>query len=526
MPEYRFVVQSGRKLSHREQQISSSQTKAHAARVAHQRRVVRVQEASALTVAKRICVTEYQDEGREQDSRLQDQHESTSLMLYKGNSDPFGAAVATEVTPRINQILTFLQDTYIPNTYPGSPSWVRSFTCGRFFKDQARLMLSEAPAFCETLPYLTMLASNSGSQALEREAMSTQLQIIQKTRQAVSSNSEANQQHLLLFTKSLFGAAMIEQDMRAASSHARVLSHLLQRHLDAGTWRSLPVDLVTNCLFFILNHSQMMLRKSVLEIDTWADLYIQHAARPVVEYLAPLHSWFDNRLDPCLSNSHLRQDYRAMYETVWLWSQETRPSPAISQDALNQYCGLQHNVVSIRLVNHFVHFTDQLSRATSLGMPPRREAHLVCQAILALSLLAFLATFVGNPKMGTRYIWRKHGMFLTRLQLLLMSRLRDGGLLLGEGEFGFEYRHALLWAYWAGATWEHREREADTNPVHGWFNTRFAKQCQVMGLKSWEQVETVLNGFALARLAQPPGSTWVGVLLVETWPSKDSNRFN
>jgi hypothetical protein len=436
------------------------------------------------------------------------------LSNYQGSSDPFNATLAVRVDPRVHQTLMFIQEVFIPTAFAAaSHSWVRDFTCESYFKGSATSILNDPQTLGEILPYLTMIAKRTQCRYYQRQALTTHLRIVQKAR-ATLSDAFPDQYHLLHFTKSLFSSAISQRDIDAARCHGYVLGHLLARQLDLIGSSSLADGFVINLLFYTLQLSHITLERSIIDLD-WVDRFLQHAARPVIDILEPLHDSVEGILDPCISNRRLRDSYRTMYNTFQLWYHEHQPSPEITRHMLASYCLIQHNANQIRLINHFAYFREELNNAQK--MSASRVSYLVSQALLSINLAAFLATFVANPKIGTRYIWDKHIELLSQLRWLLNHRWR-GGLVLHEQEFRV-YENLLLWVYWVGATWEHREALSPR-----YFSSRFRNACRTMNLRSWSQVESVLNRFAMAALALPPPEDWVEIELMVAWANHDRDE--
>jgi hypothetical protein len=438
------------------------------------------------------------------------------LSNYEGNSDPFNATLAVKVTPRVHQTLVWIQNEFIPSNFAGgaaaSRSWIRDYTCDSYFKGQATSILNEPSFLGDILPYLTMIAM-SKSQVYEQEALTIQLKVVQKAKEAFSDHS-ANHSDLLLFIKALLASAIIQQDIDAAKSHATIFGHFLSRQIDLIGSESLVGGFVASSLFYLLQLSNMTLQKSIINVD-WVDQFVLHAARPVIDYLQPRHEEFEGRLDPCISNRRLRESYQIIYHVYWLWYSQNQPSQSITHKMLAGYCLIQHNVSQIRLVNHFVYFREELDDAQN--MSSSRVSYLISQALLALSLLTYLATFGANPRIGKRYVWDKHLLFLSQLRWLLAYRWR-GGLVLAEEEFQV-YRNVLLWVYWAGATWEYKE---SLSPRY--FSSRFRNTCRNMNLRSWSQVEAILDRFAMITLAMPPPENWVDIELELAWANHDGDE--
>lgn len=499
MADFTFIVYDGQKLSRREQELRLSRAKSHVAKTCQRRRRMS-EEREALLKQRQKPLAPKQAPG------LQSTQQKQAPPLYKGNSDPFDATLALKVTPRIHQTIVFLQHGFLPTTFPAgsNPGWARGVIGKEHLLERIKSLLSQPAGLTEILPYTTMLSTSCGG--LQQEVLSIQLQIIQGIKEAILDLT-ANLDSLLLLTKSLFSAALIQHDMDAATTHGSALGSLLLYKIELAGCSSLQFNFVMHTLYYVQELAHITLFRPVIDVGSWVDQYIRHISGPVVQYLEPLHNHFEDLLDPCISDSRLRQLYRNLYETVWLWRRETQPAQEITQHMLGAYCILQHNVNAIRLVSCFANLRDELDTTASCTVvSPTEEAHLVCQAILALSLLAYLATFVSSSVVGSRYIWKKHAMFLAQLKELITTKVK--GESFEEGENGADRRNALLCAYWIGATWELKEGNGCA-----WFYERFFKLCASMELRSWSHVESILDNFMLAKLALPHGSTWVDPIL-------------
>lgn len=499
MEDFTFIVYDGQKLSRREQELRLSRAKSHIAKTCQRRRRMSEERGALLKQRQKPLAPK-------RSSDLQDMQRKPAPTLYKGNSDPFDSTAALQVTPRIHQTIVFLQHGFLPTNFPAgkNPGWARGLIGKAHLLERIRSLLSQPAGLTEILPYTTMLATSCGG--LQQDVLSFQLQVIRGIKEAILDLT-ANLDSVLLFTKALFSAALIQHDMDAARIHGSALGFLLSYKVELTGCFSLNFNFVMHTLYYVQELAHISLSRPIIDVSSWAEQYVRHISGPVVQYLEPLHHDFESLLDPCISDDGLRQSYRSLYETVWLWRHETQPAPEITQYMLGAYCIIQHNIDAIRLANYFANFRDELDGAASdAAITSTEEAYLVCQAVLALCLLAYLATFVSSSVVGSRYIWKKHMVFLSQLKGLLTTKLN--GQSFEEGEFGTEYRNAFLCAYWIGATWELKEGRGSA-----WFYERFFKLCERMNLRSWCQVESVLDNFMLAKTALPTGSAWVEPIL-------------
>jgi hypothetical protein len=77
----------------------------------------------------------------------------------------------------------------------------------------------------------------------------------------------------------------------------------------------------------------------------------------------------------------------------------------------------------------------------------------------------------------------------------------------------------LLFALWVGATWEHNDASATADVPSWWFRERFVRTAHGSGLRDWNMVRAVIDGFVPNRFAKPRGETWVDEALdkAATW---------
>jgi hypothetical protein len=517
MPDLVFLVHNKRNFDPRERRLALSEARSHAARVAHTRRSAddvtvptrkKKKTNSLPTTPHTVCAHGDTTES----GPLPPEAPEPSLVLYKGNSDPFTASSGITASPRINQILSFLRDCYIPTTFPEEPPWIRNTRGSHFFDDQARLILVSSPDRCDILPYLTILAQQAGGGDLQHEAIATQLQVIRRAQQAMTDGTSDD--NFLLLVKSLFMSAMAEHSMVTARSHGMVLANLLQRRVEDVGWSQANIDLFTNCLFSVLMLSHMTLQKSVWDVGEQTDKLLKDTVQPVLDYLKPLHRDLDDRLEPCVTDIRLRRCFNVLNGALWLWEQKPETIPKIPPETIARYLSLQFNIASIRLIDLFVCFEGHLNEKDP-KLSPDEQAKRLSQGLLGISLSAFLATFVANPKIGHRYIWQKHTGFLSKMRSLLTYRL-DDGTVFEQSPHRTKYATALLLAYWVGATWEHAQASPTEDLLHAWYTYRFVSACRVLKLGSWKAVEDVLVRFTTVSYASPSGSSWVDGLLRST----------
>lgn len=138
--ELAFVIDSGNVSSNREPELRLAKARSHAATVSHHRRRM-TNQASATTGTRQSIqkpVSTSSTRKQTADRKTRRYHVAArppiatskscgvggcrSLCSFGGNSDPFAATALGQVSARINQCLRFLEESWLPTTYAGTPS--------------------------------------------------------------------------------------------------------------------------------------------------------------------------------------------------------------------------------------------------------------------------------------------------------------------------------------------------------------------------------------------------------------------
>jgi hypothetical protein len=218
---------------------------------------------------------------------------------------------------------------------------------------------------------------------------------------------------------------------------------------------------------------------------------------------------FEKGLDPTLREGGvLRTICRNIRVCLWLWRSNGPLSEELGGLSMSYYVLWWYSLSLAQLHNHHLEARETLRRGRGDdAYNGLLEDHV--EAILAMSLMLYLSTFAGNPRIGGVDVWPKVDMFLQYLQ----TYLEDFSLALSrQGKTPADlgpWQSAILYAYWVGATWEYGRVTVQAELLTKWFTTGFVDTARMMGLNNWSGVRRVVDGFSDSSFAKPYGKTWV-----------------
>ncbi|KPI37329.1 uncharacterized protein AB675_10281 [Cyphellophora attinorum] len=457
-------------------------------------------------------------------------HSQTPLPLvaWKGNSDPFSSTTVA-VTPRMHQAFEFLRDGLIPSTHFNAGSkqqpWSRRFLASRTMRKHIESMSDEWAALGEMLPLTAAISRLSGSHELQTETAKSKMKIIRRLQTDMSGlNNSAIRDQLISLTRTLFAAATFENNFPEARLHGLALRRLLEQKSAIEGIESIEISLIWSSLYYDAQISHCTVQLSIFDVDVWAPLALRVAARPVFEYLEPLRESVAHSLDPSLRYCPILKDVCIeIYQVVWLWGRAEPLSSQIDGPMMNVYLTMSHNLFQLKLSNHFVRLREALDDGSDMGST-QLDRHL--EAAMTLSMIAYLALFTGNPRIAGQYMWPRVRLFTS----LLHHHLTKATERVASSESSSSSRtlplvqdqpqNMLLFALWVGATWEQNDALATADVPSWWFRERFVRTAQASGLKNWNMIRAVVDGFVPNRFAKPRGESWLMRPLRQRWFGK------
>lgn len=507
-------------------ELEQSKARSHAAKISHQR--------------KKKC----SDQGHRGRANEHGSSDSTSPrtsselvlapppVIFKGNSDPFRTSLI-EVTPRVIQAFQFLRDALVPSTHFNTSgtggSWARRFLPDQTVRKHMESMNDEWLALAEMLPLSAALTRLSGSRELATQTLQLKRKAIRRVHSKLDSlhHDVATPDHVIRLTRTLFATATFENNMAEARMHGVALKELLYRKTKREGLEAIDVNLMWSTLYYDAQIAHTTMSTSIFDVNDWATTRLRQATEPLSQLLEPLHILVARDLDSVLKYSPTLLDTCIdIYEVTWLWQQCESLGPDIDGPMMNLYATTRHNIFQIRLSNHHarlrarIALSDVAASSSSGGANatnphcPQATLEPHTEAAMTLALIAYLASFVGNSRIGGQYMWPRITLFMAQLHHHL-TMAHDALEYNSNTGTSSSSDRLLLFAYWVGASWEHNEEftPSSSGVPRFWFTRGFTDVVRGMRLKSWRDIKPLLDRFVPTELARPNGSSWVDVAL-------------
>ncbi|RVX66974.1 hypothetical protein B0A52_09188 [Exophiala mesophila] len=553
--ELRFVPERST-ISKREQELEIARQRSHAAKVSHQKRRLK-QQASFADYSK---IVYYAPETRtykvlvENDSPDQDDPGSsintagpaeTQLQLLQQvdetarsisdiipgrHSDPFNAQ-GVPISPRINQLLTFVRDIYLPGLYvtsftkrsgaatPPVTTYAegfnlsghrRAFTIWTSMKEE---LTDQGRALAWLSSYAPVMARYSSPQ-VRRELllMATDMKLksmsILKKKIGSLSNTLPPDIALLAQIVSLFRASCKERDLNSAKVHAEIIRCLIDRiHQGSHQIRTLFITLLSNDTEVALSN----MSHTFFEYERWVEAQFQKFwwnqgifnLPPVPLQHLDLHPSI--RVLPSRS-ACIRLRRYLMIRRMKMNLKD--PEDVARSDVIFAWVSNYSMYDLGLLMNVYVNLLEGRGYDQSLVIRSA-EASVALTALYCYRWGIHQATIYGGD--------HRDGMHLTiinRLQNVLQTTLE-----LANPQDLLHYQETILWMLFYGARYEYRVNRKNANKTTAtsqhWFGHKFAQQVHVLGLPTWEDVRQIMRRFVFFEFLEWDVDLWFEETLQE-----------
>jgi hypothetical protein len=432
---------------------------------------------------------------KEKKSRLP----ASSPSLLKGNSDPF-SVFAIEITPQVNELLTFYRDLFIPSVYRTGPQgWKTSKSANAEWRRRMDGLQDKGGALTFLARHAQIASVATRNSKLGLEAMSFTAKSTSVLRTRLEGNVALDSTvywHISL----LWGIEILMRNFKGAIVHGKMLRSLLEKQSRDG-----EVDL--NMLRAVLYNDShllcMTMQPSVFDYDTWIpDLY-KGVRQLAAEKLPSLREPPREELDASIEGEFLQNVFSERRRHTRIWGLHPDLSATIGTE-VDVWLAVKCHIDVGQLVKHTVQCMDEADSS-----PPSRAGYLYAQSYLSLALLYWIRLI----KAGFMMVC---GVETHDSQRTLLSKLREALYRAEVFEDGVDrliYRNAKLYALFTGAQAERTLRPERRTEDYGWFNNELLALSKDMGLSEWTSARDILQGFLYVDHMQPQGSEWWGTTL-------------
>lgn len=537
--------------------IIKSRAKAHAARTAHQRALARQTKVRS------------QSPKSEEDHDQVEQTAPGLLLVWKGNSDPFGSQVI-EITPRFSQVVDFLTNVWVPATHarlpaPFPPS-VRNFFCTVEMLDPVNSSRDQALTISALLPSASALATLTGSPELEQQRTRLKLLIIKSLRSRLdqSAADPLGETELVVFpsrggpksksasaaptnldqlithslpspqpddtvialTQSLFISSVNESNSAEAEAHGRMLQWLMRCKTDREGYHAIQPDVLCQAIGYDIVRSQLSGTPSVFDTKTWVPACQAAYKLAILDTFQTFRRQVLDKLDPCLRGTPLQSIFLGTHQCFRLWSKVGEPKATLQTDQIWAYVTLTNAALQLQATNYSL-VVESIIRQPNFatGTAASVQAYWRIQACLAFGVLLWQLTNITDLNIGGRSYWPR-GIIIAGAMRRHIQDYLDGFASV-EGWVNVHHKNVLLFAYWMGASWRRKATRREASVEDCFFHHGLRTMALQYHLVCSEDVRAIVELFLPSIHMRPRDWKWLDTFLLQdqTKPSRLEHQF-
>ncbi|KAJ9605981.1 hypothetical protein H2200_009830 [Cladophialophora chaetospira] len=414
---------------------------------------------------------------------------SPSTILRRGQSDPFNT-LAVEVTPEVNEIVSFFRDTMILAFYETRWETSKAAIVSMHWQSIVQALHDRGSALGwlgRNGQILSIVSKNKRVQLAALKYTTESTAILRVRLEQATELSETDQWHISM----LWGTEILFRNLDAALYHGRMIKRMVEKQAEKSTLNLIAFRYI---LYYDTHLCTMLMVRSVFDYFKWVpDKY--KVLEPVATSFMKLPTEGEddaaNNLDPSIQSEILlplfKQRRRHMREyAFWLERAFEELNPY-----LQGWLAVCHHICHGQLITHALNCMDEA--ANPFG---RERGRLLAEAYLSLAAL-----YVTRTAAGGQLILCGVDVFEARRAILdkMYIILRSAGEI--DDQDRRSYRNARLWALYVAAR---GARTLKNKPPHyEWFSSEFNSLREEKGLLSWPQTQQVLMGFLYSGSIDP-----------------------
>lgn len=442
--------------------------------------------------------------------------------MFEGSSDPFNAQSIT-ITPRVNQLITFIRDSYLTSLYltpfmrkstQGCPKEPTMATCLTVLGGPSAMtnwehlqegLASRGAASAWISSWVpTLLHFIDGEEAREWRLLGLKMRAhsIQELRRCLSDMDDPRglSKPLVLHILWLFRADCITGDTTSATAHARILQPLIEGMEDPLQ----KTHLFTMMLFYDTELAVARMHRTLFNFRNWVGVR-----------LGKFWEYAESQL-PTIS-----EDYKDFHASVRTTSVREAAvclrrclmigrTPMRLRDPHSVRLGdVMYRWMATRTLSDMGILVDvylDLVEVDNCYMGPGQR---LTEAAIALTVLHILRKSMHSATINGIDARDLSHVIIPRLQSTLEQALK-----ISTEEDLSTYREAHLWMFHAGAQFEQRvlgksrEPSIDLTTREQWFSDRFVIQARDLRLKTWPHIEKILERFVSSPFLGPKLESW------------------
>lgn len=433
------------------------------------------------------------------------------LTFLEGSSDPFSAQ-SIVITPKINQLISFIRDSYIPGLYV--TPFMRTFSqeCPKYTTiENISIALGGTGAMKNWNHLRRTLSSDGGASAWVaswipcilpfveksevREWHLTGLRMrahsIQTLRRRLSKGDDTHQlgMPVLLHVLYLFRADCVMGDTEAATFHARMLRPLIEAMEDLHQQAELLIIVLYNDCELQIAKMQRTLFDSI----SWVPDRLASFWRKTEKLLPDVGEEYEN-LHSSINTIIVREAAINLRRCLLIGR-----TPMRLRDPLTLKLGesVYNWMATITLCDMGILVAVHLDLTENAG-DCWTVGKRYTEAALAIALLQILRKSMHSMTVDNIADRRDYShIIIPKLRATLEKAQQSTTV-----EEQLYYQEAYLWMFYIGAHYEQRLRKKfDVRRIPAaqdqWFSGKFVEQAHNLGFRTWSRVESVLKMFVV-----------------------------
>lgn len=406
---------------------------------------------------------------------------SPTSILKRGQSDPFNA-LAVEVTPEVNQIVSFFREFLILSFYNTKWETSKAAIVSMHWQSIVQALHDRGSALGflgRNAQILTIVSQNRRIKYAALRYTSDSVAIL-RTRLEQSPNlSGTDQWHVSM----LWGTEILFRNLDAALLHGRMLRRMAEDQAEKGT---LDLIALRYILYYDIHLCTMLMVRSVFDYFKWVPEQYRKLAPLATSLMnCPVNGEDDAAigLDPCIPEDILlpifKERRRHMREYSW-WLERSFEEMSLH---LNGWLAVCQHICHGQLITYALDCVDD-----AVASPNEEKGRLFVQAYLSLAALYVTRGIGGQLIVCGIDIFEARPSILDKLCMALRSAedfLTDDDSL--------RYKNAKLWALYVAARGAKTLQEKPDK--YESFAHEFGKLREDMGLSTWTDTQEILKGF-------------------------------
>ncbi|KEF55776.1 uncharacterized protein A1O9_08527 [Exophiala aquamarina CBS 119918] len=424
---------------------------------------------------------------------------SPVTILQRGSSDPFDV-LAVEITPQVNSMLSFYRDTILRALCQvDSTTGLGGDIADRTWQSQVESLKDPGHSYALVASASAIASRTAATPHYLNYAAACRLKSIHYLKIKMSEPDSFLNLASMEHVNSACEAEIYAGNMAGARAHMQWLSRLCMRYLEREPLDRMMLVHLANDFYHDVQISMITMQRTSFDVHNWMPKAIAEAvelaSRCLPKFMHDVPDTFNAVIDDNLRRSLLD---RRKAGKLWL---EENNEPVLQPELVYFHALMTGGV-------HFGRLLDRYLTYKAMAVSPEHPlTQIYLHQHLLLGVLYWMYLCGREVYLGDHLLFDGTGLLLRQLR----DSLESADLELKPEERTTEYSETRLYALYTGAFSEQRQRSRrpETTPQsYCWFTDQFARYVSTMGLRTWSEVEAIVETFLYYRILEPRGETW------------------